>query len=61
MGHSVQAGQLAQSLCHSVVATDRKWYCGDPALEKDTYSTLGEIVIPCLLSVCFDDAMHGII
>ncbi len=22
--------------------------------------TLGEIVIPCLLSVCFDDAMHGI-
>ena len=22
--------------------------------------TLGEIIIPCLLSVCFDDAMHVI-
>ncbi len=25
-----------------------------------SFYTLGEIVIPCLLLVCFDDAMHGI-
>ncbi len=27
---------------------------------RDCLYTLGEIVIPCLLSLCFDDAMHGI-
>ncbi len=29
--------------------------CGEGSI-----NTLGGIVIPCLLSVCFDDAMHGI-
>ncbi len=32
----------------------------DRALPPILLCTLGEIVIPCLLSVCFDDAMHGI-
>ncbi len=32
----------------------------DPVSVFHILNTLGEIIIPCLLSVCFDDAMQGI-